>query len=71
MLTLITSWRRWLGPVLLVIVAFGFRSAHYSENYGHPDETITVEGAGASTRTFKVVGTFKLNRISPIATLTR
>lgn len=43
MRALITSWRRWLGPVLLVIVAFGFRSAHYRENYGHPDETITFE----------------------------
>ena len=32
--------------MLLVIVAFGFRSAHYSENYGHPDETITVEVVG-------------------------
>ncbi len=42
----ITSWRRWLGLVLLVIVAFGFRAAHYSENYGHPDETITVEVVG-------------------------
>ena len=43
MRALIISWRRWLGPLLLVIVAFGFRSAHYSENYGHPDETITFE----------------------------
>ncbi len=38
-----TSLRRWLGPVLLVLVAFVFRSAYYTENYGHPDEAITFE----------------------------
>ena len=37
------SWRIWLGPVLLMILAFGFRSAYYTENYGHPDEVITFE----------------------------
>jgi len=38
---------------------------------GTYDETITVEGSGANTRTFRVLGTFNLNRISDISTLTR
>jgi len=42
-LTLIPAWRRWLGPLLIGIVAFGLRSAYYTEKYGHPDETITFE----------------------------
>lgn len=37
------SWRRWLGPVLIAILSFGFRSAYYTQNYGHPDEVITFE----------------------------
>lgn len=38
---------------------------------GTYDETITVEGPGANSRTFRVLGTFNLNRISDIPTLTR
>ena len=34
-------------------------------------ETITVAGLGTATRTFNVAGNFVLNRISPIAVLTR
>ena len=39
-----------------------------SGNYG---EAITVTGAPGAARTFNVAGAFTLNRISPIATLTR
>jgi hypothetical protein len=35
------------------------------------DETIAIEGSGATARTFRVIGTFSLNRISDISTLTR
>jgi hypothetical protein len=35
------------------------------------DETIAIEGSGATSRTFRVIGTFSLNRISDIPTLTR
>jgi hypothetical protein len=35
------------------------------------DETITLEGSGSNTRTFRVIGTFNLNRISDIPVLTR
>lgn len=35
------------------------------------DETITLEGSGANARTFRVLGTFNLNRVSDISTLTR
>jgi hypothetical protein len=35
------------------------------------DETIEVGGSGANTRTFRVLGTFTLNRISDLPTLTR
>ena len=35
------------------------------------DETISIEGPGANTRTFRVLGTFNLNRVSDIPTLTR
>jgi hypothetical protein len=35
------------------------------------DETITLEGTGSNARTFRVVGTFSLNRISDAPTLTR
>jgi hypothetical protein len=34
-------------------------------------ETITMTGLNAATRTFNVAGSFALNRISPIAVLTR
>jgi hypothetical protein len=34
-------------------------------------ETIEVGGSGANTRTFSVLGTFTLNRISDLPTLTR
>jgi hypothetical protein len=47
------------------------QSAGSLERKGIYDETITVEGAGGSSRTFKVVGTFTLNRISSISQLTR
>jgi hypothetical protein len=35
------------------------------------DETIEVGGSGANARTFRVLGTFTLNRISDLPTLTR
>ncbi len=35
------------------------------------DETITLEGTGSNTRTFRVLGTFNLNRISTVPVLTR
>ena len=35
------------------------------------DETIAIEGSGSAARTFRVIGTFSLNRISDISTLTR
>ena len=35
------------------------------------DETITLEGSGSNTRTFRVIGTYNLNRISDIPVLTR
>lgn len=35
------------------------------------DETITLEGTGSNARTFRVLGTFSLNRISDAPTLTR
>jgi len=35
------------------------------------DETITLEGSGSNTRTYRVIGTFNLNRISDIPVLTR
>ena len=60
----------WLSPQVAATDYLG-QTVGSLERKGIYDETITVEGAGASTRTFKVVGTFKLNRISPIATLTR
>ena len=60
----------WLSPQVPATDYLG-QTVGSLERKGIYDETITVEGAGASTRTFKVVGTFKLNRISPIATLTR
>ncbi len=41
------------------------------ERKGVYDETVTVEGSGANTRSFRVVGTFLLKRISSIQTLTR
>lgn len=37
---------RWLVPVLVVLVGLILRVAHVDENYGHPDETITVEVVG-------------------------
>jgi hypothetical protein len=39
--------------------------------YGTYLETITVNGLGSASRTFNVTGSFTLNRISPIASLTR
>jgi len=39
--------------------------------YGTYIETITVNGLGSAARTFNVTGSFTLNRISPIASLTR
>ena len=33
----------WWAPLLLVVLGFFVRAAYYQENYGHPDETITVE----------------------------
>ena len=41
------------------------------ERRGIYEETLTVEGVGAGVRSFKVVGTFYLNRISPISKLTK
>lgn len=35
------------------------------------DETIAIEGSGSNARTFRVIGTFNLNRISDLPTLTR
>lgn len=35
------------------------------------DETITLEGTGSNSRTFRVYGTFNLNRISDVPVLTR
>jgi hypothetical protein len=60
----------WLSPQAPATDYLG-QTVGSLERKGIYDETITVEGAGASTRTFKVVGTFTLNRISPIAKLTR
>lgn len=37
---------RWLAPVLVVLVGLILRVAHVDKNYGHPDETITVEVVG-------------------------
>jgi len=39
--------------------------------YGTYIETITVNGLGSASRTFNVTGSFALNRISPVASLTR
>jgi hypothetical protein len=41
------------------------------ERRGIYEETLTVEGVGTGVRSFKVVGTFYLNRISPISKLTQ
>ncbi|MSU85903.1 MAG: hypothetical protein EXS21_12485 [Pedosphaera sp.] len=60
----------WLSPQVAATDYLG-QTVGSLERKGIYDETITVEGAGASTRTFKVVGTFTLNRISPISKLTR
>jgi len=60
----------WLSPQVAPTDYLG-QTAGSLERKGIYDETITVEGAGGSTRTFKVVGTFSLNRISSISTLTR
>jgi hypothetical protein len=60
----------WLSPQVAPTDYLG-QTAGSLERKGIYDETITVEGAGGSTRTFKVVGTFSLNRISSIPTLTR
>ena len=35
------------------------------------DETITLEGSGSNSRTYRVIGTFNLNRISEVPVLTR
>jgi hypothetical protein len=43
---LLLRWRSWLGPVLVVLTGFLLRAGYYNENYGHPDETITVEVVG-------------------------
>ena len=60
----------WLSPQSAATDYLG-QTAGSLERKGIYDETITVEGAGGSSRTFKVVGTFSLNRISSISTLTR
>lgn len=46
MRALLSRWRSWLGPVLVVVAGFMLRAGYYNENYGHPDETITVEVVG-------------------------
>jgi len=60
----------WLSPQ-----AAGFdyqsRTTGSLDLNGVYDETIEVGGSGANTRTFRVLGTFTLNRISDIPTLTR
>jgi hypothetical protein len=60
----------WLSPQVAPTDYLG-QTAGSLERKGIYDETITVEGAGSSSRTFKVVGTFTLNRISSISQLTR
>lgn len=60
----------WLSPQAPATDYLG-QTAGSMERRGIYDETITVEGAGGSARNFKVVGTFTLNRISSISTLTR
>ncbi|MBC7369439.1 MAG: glycosyltransferase family 39 protein, partial [Undibacterium sp.] len=35
-----------MGPVLVVLAGFLIRTAYYDKNYGHPDETLTVEVVG-------------------------
>jgi len=47
-LSSIVMWQRhrWLAPVLVVLVGLILRVAHVDKNYGHPDETITVEVVG-------------------------
>jgi len=60
----------WLSPQVAATDYLG-QTAGSLERKGIYDETITVEGAGGSSRTFKVVGTFTLNRISTISKLTR
>ena len=60
----------WLSPQVAATDYLGQTSGSL-ERKGIYDETITVEGTGGSSRTFKVVGTFSLNRISSISTLTR
>ena len=44
----IVIWQRyrWLAPILVVLVGLILRVAHVDKNYGHPDETITVEVVG-------------------------
>jgi ribosomal protein S18 acetylase RimI-like enzyme len=42
-------WRKarwWWAPALVVLVGLVLRVAHVDKNYGHPDETITVEVVG-------------------------
>ena len=60
----------WLSPQ-----AAGFdyqsRTTGSLDLNGVYDEKIEVGGSGANTRTFRVLGTFTLNRISDLPTLTR
>jgi len=44
----VVLWQRhrWLAPILVVLVGLILRVAHVDKNYGHPDETITVEVVG-------------------------
>ena len=44
--TVIWQRYRWLAPILVVLVGLILRVAHVDKNYGHPDETITVEVVG-------------------------
>lgn len=43
---LISEWRRWFGPVAVILAGFLLRAAYYSESYWQPDEAITVEVVG-------------------------
>ncbi len=47
------------------------RTAGSLDINGVYDETLEIGGAGANARTFRVLGTFTLNRISDLPTLTR
>jgi hypothetical protein len=60
----------WLSPQSAAS-DYQSRTTGSLDRSGVYDETLVVEGSGANTRTFRVMGTYTLNRISDISTLTK